>query len=790
MAKGKKTGKPRFPGTQTSNDGTGGIVWVETHTGQAACAYPITPSTNMGVQYAQAVANGSKNLWGDTIRFVESESEHSSASAAEGFALAGGRVTNFTSGQGLVLMKEVMFVIAGKRLPVVFNIGARALTSHSLNVHAGHDDVMAVADVGWGMVFARNAQETTDLCLISRRTAEATETPFMNVQDGFLTTHTLVTMRMPEPELMREYVGPPDKHLRQVFDPARGIMSGVVQNQDAYMTGKIAQRHFYDGLLPTLQESMAEFTRLSGRPYGLVSGYRMQDADYAIVALGSTAETAETVADYLRETRGIAVGVVHPTVFRPFPGPQLVEILKDVKGLAVVERMDNPSAQSNPLTAELKASFFDALAGHPDYPQIHRLPDIVSGSAGLGSRDVRPGDLIAVVDHLLSGSRRYFSLNISHPSALKVTENPDVRPPGAFSLRGYSVGGFGSVTANKVIATVAAELFDVHVQAYPKYGSEKKGLPTNFYLTLAKEPIRTHCEMEQAEFIPLNTVNALEIGNPFIGLSKGGTVFMQWRGEDGEAMWDRFPRAAKRTIREAEARVFFLDAAGIARHESPRPELEIRMQGIALLGIFLRCAPFREQMGLDHATVMERAEKALTHYFGNLSEEVLKANIRCVHRGFEEVRELPRALIDASKDTEGDRYVGMRVMEAMHEGVVHCLMEDPLSKVTQTMADAKVSALVVREQDGHMAGILSATDLALAKIHLRPHHDLPKVLPKHLMTRDVLTTWPEESLADAVNRMLDHHVHRLVVVKSPAENRDPVGILSITDLARIDADLQ
>ena len=130
-------------------------------------------------------------MWGETLSFMEPESEHSSASAAEGFALAGGRVTNFSSGQGLILMKEVLYVISGKRLPVVFNIGARALTSHALNVHAGHDDVMGVADVGWGMLFARNAQEATDLCLIARRTAESTATPFMSIQDGFLTTHTL-----------------------------------------------------------------------------------------------------------------------------------------------------------------------------------------------------------------------------------------------------------------------------------------------------------------------------------------------------------------------------------------------------------------------------------------------------------------------------------------------------------------------------------------------------------------------------------------------------------------------
>src|SRR6266545_4758228 len=141
--------------------------------------------------------NGSKNSWGDPLMFFEPESEHSAASVCEGFAVAGGRVTNFTSGQGLVLMKEVLYTIAGKRLPVVMNIGARALTSQGLNVHAGHDDVMSVADCGWGMIFGRNAQEACDFCLVARRAAEATQTPFFSVQDGFLTTHTVETVRLP-----------------------------------------------------------------------------------------------------------------------------------------------------------------------------------------------------------------------------------------------------------------------------------------------------------------------------------------------------------------------------------------------------------------------------------------------------------------------------------------------------------------------------------------------------------------------------------------------------------------
>src|SRR5713101_5854824 len=262
-----------YPGIPTTSDGAGMVVWVETHVTQGACAYPITSSTTMGGGYQAEVANGKRNLWGEELAFIEPESEHSAAGTCEGFAVAGGRVTNFTSGQGLILMKEGLYTIAGKRLPAVMNIGARALTSQGLNVHAGHDDLMSVADCGWGMLLARNAQEAGDFCLICRRAAEATQTPFFNVQDGFLTTHTVETVRLTETEFMKEYIGSPKEKLMNLMDPASPLMSGVVQNQDSYMKGKIAQRWYYDRIEPVLEEAFEIFEQKTGRKYGFVEPY-------------------------------------------------------------------------------------------------------------------------------------------------------------------------------------------------------------------------------------------------------------------------------------------------------------------------------------------------------------------------------------------------------------------------------------------------------------------------------------------------------------------------------------
>jgi pyruvate-ferredoxin/flavodoxin oxidoreductase len=622
------------------------VVWVETHVAQGACAYPITSSTSMGAGFQAAQAAGKKNLWGEPLFFLELESEHSSASTCEGFALTGGRVTNFTSGQGLVLMKEVLYTIAGKRLPAVFHVGARALTSQALNVHCGHDDVMAVSDTGWGILFGRNAQAAGDLALIARRAAEEGETPFLNVQDGFLTTHTVENVRLPEPALMEEFVGDPyaATRLRNLMNPAKPIMSGVVQNQDAYMKGKVGQRFFYERLPGILERVMARYGELTGRRYGLVEGYRLEDAEWALVGMGSLVDTAMATVDWLRRDRGWRVGALHVTALRPFPGRQIVAALRHVRGVAVIERMDNPAAQSNPLTLEIKAALADA-ASADGAERLERVPPVHSGVAGLGSRDIRPGDLVATVANMMRGGPRVFALGIDHPMALARDEDPDVRPPGSFSMRGHSVGGFGSVATNRILATVLGDLFHLRVQAYPLYGSEKKGLPTTYYLTVADGPIRTHSELAQVDFVPLNDVNAFRLGDPLAGLVRGGMVFLQSADTEPERIWARIPEGARHRIVERGVRVLALDTQRIAREVASRPELRQRMQGIVLLGVFLRVTPFRSQRHLTEHAVFEAVEGSLRRVFGKRGEQVVRDNLTAVRRGYAEVLEVPREVM-------------------------------------------------------------------------------------------------------------------------------------------------
>jgi pyruvate-ferredoxin/flavodoxin oxidoreductase len=628
-----------YPGVPAIVDGSEAIAHVETRLSEVACAYPITPSTTMAAVFQAAVANGRSNLWGTPLHFVEPESEHSSASAAEGVALAGGRVTNFTAGQGLVLMKEVLFVISGKRLPVVFHVGARALTSQALNIHAGHDDVMAVADTGWGILFARNAQEAADLTAIARRVAEATETPFLVVQDGFLTTHTLENVLMPEDELLRAFVGDPRERIRPLFEPAEALMTGVVQNQDSYMKGRIGQRAYYERLRPALDSAFQEWAALTGRAYLPVRGHRCSDADEIVVSMGTIDDTAVAVVDELRRD-GRPVGCAAVTSFRPFPAEELRRVLRHARTVGVVERTDEPAAADNPLTRELKAALYASAA------EGVMVPRVASVAAGLGSRDVGADDLAAVFDWLAKHGPRsadFAAVGIRHPLAL-APRPIDVRPAGAYSLRGHSIGGFGSVTTNKLIATLVGELFDKRVQAYPRYGSEKKGLPTTYYLTIADEPIHTHAELDRVDFVPLHAVSAFGLGDPLAGLVDGGTLFIQSELTDPAAIWATIPTAARADIVRRRIRVTALDTAGLARARSPRPDLVSRMQGIALVGAFLRVAPFAEDAGLDREHLLEAVGRRLDRFFGKRGRAVIEANLELVAAAYDGLIDVSAAL--------------------------------------------------------------------------------------------------------------------------------------------------
>lgn len=678
-------------------DGNTAVIRCERESSDAAGAYPITPSTQMGEYWAQAAADGHLNLSGRPLIFIEPEGEHAAAAVTAGLAMTGLRAANFSSGQGIAYMHESLYAAVGKRLTYVLNIGARAMTKATLNVHAGHDDYHCVDDTGFFQLFAANAQQAADLNIIAHRIAELALTPGIVAQDGFLTTHLIESLQLPEPELIAEYLGRPDdiietptaaqkiiygdtrRRIPELWDVDNPVMAGVVQNQDAYMQSVAAQRpFFFDHIQALTEQAMGEFEHLTGRRYARISRYRSDDADYLIVGQGSLISSAEAVADYLRDSRKLKVGVVNLTMFRPFPADLLTAVLKGKKGVVVLERLDQPLAVDPPLMRELRAAVSQAIengkseqrAPHPQlccYKTLKDIPDLYSGSFGLGSRDLQPEGLIAAVENMLPGGKHkkqfYLSIDFLHEQALtpkqelyqqrledlypqlrelaiRGSENPNLMPAESITVRFHSVGGWGAITTGKNLAMTLFELLDYHIKANPKYGSEKKGQPTTYYLSAAPEPIRVNCEYFYVDVVLSPDPNVFHHTNALAGLREGGVFVIQSDQPSPERVWTTIPEYYQQLIVEKKIRVFYLDAFAIAREEATDPDLQLRMQGTAFQGAFFAASDVMARRGFTEETLLAAIRAQLQHKFCSKGARVVEENVRVVQRGFDELREI------------------------------------------------------------------------------------------------------------------------------------------------------
>ncbi|MDX1581984.1 MAG: 2-oxoacid:acceptor oxidoreductase family protein [Thermoanaerobaculia bacterium] len=705
----------KYPGKPKALDGSAAVVEMETAASEAAGAYPITPSTQMGEGWAVAYAEGKLNVNGRRLIFFEPEGEHAAAAVTAGMSMTGLRSTNFSSGQGIAYMHESLYAAVGKRLTYVLNVATRAMTKHSLNVHAGHDDYHAVDDTGFFQLFAKNVQESADLNLIAHRIAELSLNPGLCAQDGFLTSHVIESVRLPERDFIREYLGDPSdmiesptpaqklvfgdtrRRIPEMFDVDYPAMLGVVQNQDSYAQGVAAQRPFYFDHLPALtDQAMREFEELTGRHYARAMGYRLDDAEWVIAGQGSVVDNAEAVVDYLREERGLKIGVLNLTMFRPFPADLVASMLAGRKGVVVLERTDQPLAVDLPLLREIRAAMSKAVENgrirfadeqksrlrlakknnggngkplpHPSISALipEQVPDFYSGCFGLGSRDLQPGDIISAVENMLPDGkqRRQFYLGVdfvrgntrlpklqvwqeqlldAYPQlpelALESAGDFNLMPEGSLSLRIHSVGGWGAITMGKNLALTAFDLLGLHIKANPKYGSEKKGQPTTFYATLAHDPIRLNCELRNVDVVLSPDPNVFRNSDPLAGLSDGG-VFVIQSDEEPTQFWKSLPLKARHTIREKNIKVFALDAFQIASEEASDADLRYRMQGAAFLGAFFAASPLLEREGLDRDRLFDGIRSQFQKKFGHLGDRVVEDNLRVIRRGFDEMIEI------------------------------------------------------------------------------------------------------------------------------------------------------
>ena len=575
--------------------------------------------------------------------------------------MTGLRATNFSSGQGIAYMHESLYAAVGKRLTYVLNVAARAMTKHALNVHAGHDDYHAVDDTGFFQLFAKDVQEAADLNLIAHRIAELSLNPGI-CRAGRLPHEPRDRDRcaFPSASSSRQYLGDPSdliesptpaqrlvfgetrRRIPEMFDFDYPAMLGVVQNQDSYAQGVAAQRPFYfDHVAALADRAFDEYATLTGRRYARAMGYRLDDAEWVIVGQGSVVPNAEAVADHLRDTRGLKVGVLNLTMFRPFPADLVTRLLAGKKGVVVLERT-RPAAGRGPADAARdprrdgegrgerpgarRAGAARRAPGPASRAGARLLLRAASASAAATCSPATssppwttccPAARSAASSTSASTScaraRGCPKLQIWQETAhrqLSASERPVARAGrrrrtccrrARSRVRIHSVGGWGAITMGKNLAMTAFELFGLQIKANPKYGSEKKGQPTTFYAVLAHEPIRLNCELKHVDVVLSPDPNVFRHSDPLAGLAEGG-VFVIQSDLAPDEFWQTLPaRGARARSATARSRLYVLDAFAIAREEASDVELRYRMQGAAFMGAFFRTSSLLAREGSTEA---------------------------------------------------------------------------------------------------------------------------------------------------------------------------------------------
>ena len=679
---------PKYPGVRKALDGSSAVVAMETAASEAASVCPIAPAHGMSDLWAAAAKGGLSNVHGRKLISVEPGGDAASAAATAGLSMAGLRASTFTSGPGLAAMHESLHAIAGKRLTCVVNVAARAVTRQGKSEQAGHDDYHAVDDTLCFQLFAKDVQEAADLNLIAHRIAELSLTPGILAQDAYLTSDVIAPLLLPERALIKEYLGDPKdriesptkaqrlvfgdtrRRIPEMFDLDYPAMLGALQGRDSYAQAVAAQRPFYLAHLAELaDQAFREFAALTGRAYARATGHRLDDAEWVIVGQGSVVADAEAVADHLREERGLKVGVLNLTMFRPFPADLVTATLVGRRGVLVMERVDQPLAADAPLLREMRAAMSKGQengrvsASHPGLFALRGadVPEFYSACFGLGGRELRPGDIVAAVLNMTPGGagRRHFYLGVDFRRdgtrlpklqiwqdtvsegykhlgelSLPAAGDIDLLPKGAIVLRIHSLGGWAVDQIGRDLATSAFDLFGLHVKASPNHGAEKNGQPVTFSVVLSPEPVRLNAEPVRVDVVLSQDPGVFRHADPLKGLVDGGVVVIQ-TDLAPEEFWKSLPGRVRRAMIERRIHLHCVDASGIARAGAKDAEGRGRLQAAAFLGAFMSATPLltREAKG-ENALLKELGAR----WGQALGPRAAEDKLRAMRRGLDEVK--------------------------------------------------------------------------------------------------------------------------------------------------------
>ncbi|MDR3729553.1 MAG: pyruvate:ferredoxin (flavodoxin) oxidoreductase [Oscillospiraceae bacterium] len=603
-----------------SMDGNNAAAYVSYAFTEVAGIYPITPSSPMADLVDQWSAAGQKNIFGNTVKVCEMQSEAGASGTVHGSLAAGALTTTYTASQGLLLMIPNMYKIAGELLPCVFHVSARTVSTHALNIFGDHSDVMACRQTGFAMLCENDPQEIMDLAPVAHLAAIEGRVPFINFFDGFRTSHEIQKVAVWDYDDLKEMcdmdaVAAFRKH---ALNPERPNMRGSHENGDIFFQHREACNPYYDALPDVVEKYMGKINEKLGTNYQLFNYYGAPDADRVIIAMGSICNVAEEVIDYMT-AHGEKVGMVKVHLYRPFRADKLLAAIPaTAKKIAVLDRTKEPGAQGEPLYMDVVTAL--ANAGKTDIA-------VIGGRYGLGSKDTPPASVFAVYDELTKAEmKRQFTIGIvDDVTHLSLDEKPapGVAAEGTIECKFWGLGGDGTVGANKNSIKIIGDHTDKYVQAYFQYDSKKTGGVTVSHLRFGDKPIKSSYYINKADFVACHVPAYIAKGFPIVrDVKPGGTFLINCQWDDKE-LSEKLDAASKRYIAQNNIQVYTIDAIDLAA--------KIGMG--KRTNTILQSAFFALAKVLPEADAIQYMKDAATHSYLKKGQDVVDMNHKAIDMG-------------------------------------------------------------------------------------------------------------------------------------------------------------
>ena len=610
-----------------SMDGNTAAAHVSYAFTEVASIYPITPSSPMAeVTDTWSSAEGRKNIFGDTVKVMEMQSEAGAAGTVHGSLAAGALTTTYTASQGLLLMIPNMYKIAGELLPCVIHVSARCVASHALNIFGDHSDVYACRQTGFAMLAETNPQEIMDLGAVAHLSAIKGRVPFLNFFDGFRTSHEIQKIETWDYKDLAEMVDMDAvaAFRKHALNPESPVLRGSAENGDIFFQHREACNPYYQALPGVVESYMNMINEKIGTDYKLFNYYGAPDADRVIIAMGSICDVAEEVIDYLN-AHGEKVGLVKVRLYRPFVAEKLSEAIPaSVKKIAVLDRTKEPGAMGEPLYLDVVAAL--SATG--------RKAAVVGGRYGLGSKDTTPASVIAVYENLKAKApKQGFTIGIVDDVtglSLPETDAPDVSPKGTIACKFWGLGGDGTVGANKNSIKIIGDHTDKYIQAYFQYDSKKTGGVTISHLRFGDSPIKSSYYITKADFVACHNPSYMLKGYKIVNDVKPGGAFLlncQWTDEE---LNTHLSAETKQYIAKNNVKLYTVNAIDLAKQIG----MGKRTNTILQSAFFKLAAIMPTAEAVDYMKYM--AKKS----YLKKGEDVVNMNYKAIDAGVEAIHEV------------------------------------------------------------------------------------------------------------------------------------------------------